>query len=113
MSRRQALLVALTAFGLFLVTVGGDSLKIGHVEYFPMLSPARVTSFVYHAISIGVLIFGLALILLSAELCRRADARASATLPGIRRVPSFVPVLLPAALISFLTWAILDTCLTP
>jgi hypothetical protein len=106
-------LILLTALGLYFISVGGDSLKIGHVKYFPSLSSSRVTSFTYHSISFGLLVLGLTLILVSAEVCRRADARAAATLPGIKLVPSFVPVLIPAALISYVTWAIVDLCFHP
>ena len=88
MSRRKILLVALIWIGLFLIGVGGDSLKIGHLEYFPTLSPSIFISFTYHAISIGLLILGLVLVLVAAEICRRFDKRASAALPGIRHVPS-------------------------
>jgi hypothetical protein len=96
MSRRSILLTTLSSFGFLLMSIGGDSLNIGHVEYFSTLSGFQLTSFTYHVVSIGLLIFGFALNCVAAEVCRRADARTSAAIPGIRLFPSLGPILIPA-----------------
>jgi hypothetical protein len=100
-----------TAVGFFVLTQGIDSLKIEHlgirlltVQWF-----ARVTTLSYHAVGITCVALGFALMFLGAEICRRADKRVVAAIPGIASPHSFRFVIPVAAFFAFVGWFIVST----
>src|SRR5713226_1892614 len=82
---------SLTAVGFFLLTQGVDSLKVEHlgirlltVQWF-----AHATTLTYHTVGIICVVFGFAFMFAGSEICRRADKRVVAAIPGIKSPRSF------------------------
>jgi hypothetical protein len=105
---------ALTAAGFFLLTQGVDSLKVEYagIRLLTVQSSARLTSLSYHAVGIIYVVLGFVFMLAGAEICRQADKRVVATLPGLPSPRSFRFVIPVAAFFGFIGWAIVNTWFT-
>src|SRR5947207_9791879 len=99
-------LIALTAIGMLLLSLGIDSLKVVHlgIKFVPILLLAATLPLSYHTIGIVFGVLGFSLMLIAAEACRRADKRVVAAFPGISSPRAFRFVLLPGAFIAFVGW---------
>src|SRR5438552_3137022 len=106
LSSRTVGLIALTAIGMFLLSIGGDSLKVAHlgIKFVPILWLAATLPLSYHTIGVIFVVLGFSLMLIAAEVCRRADKRVVAAFPGISSPGSFRFVLVPGAFIAFVGW---------
>jgi hypothetical protein len=105
-SWRTVVLIALVATGMFLLSIGGDSLKVAHlgIKFVPIVWLAAILPLSYHTIGVILMVSGFSLMLIPAEVCRRADKRVKAALPGISPPRSFRFVLIPGAFIAFVGW---------
>jgi hypothetical protein len=105
-SSRMVGLIALTAIGMFLLSMGIDSLKVAHlgIKFVPVLWLAATLPLSYHTIGVIFVVLGFSLMLIAAEVCRRADKHVVARFPGISSPGSFRFVLVPAAFIAFVGW---------
>jgi hypothetical protein len=105
-SWRTVGLIALTAIGMLLLSLGIDSLKVAHhgIKFVPILWLAAMLPLSYHTIGIIFVVLGFSLMLIAAEICRRADKRVVAALPGLASPRSFRFVLIPGVFIAFVGW---------
>jgi hypothetical protein len=90
-SWRTIVLIALFATGMFLLSIGGDSLKVAYlgIKFVPIVWLAATLPLSYHTIGIIFMVFGFSLMLIAAEVCRRADKRVVAAFPGYPRRARF------------------------
>ena len=95
---RLVLPTAVTAFGFFLLMQGIDSLKIEHlgIRLLTIQWLAAMTTLSYHTVGIICGVVGFAIMFVGSEICRRADKRVVAAIPGIKSPRSFRFVTLPA-----------------
>lgn len=106
--------ILLTATGLFLLSQGIDSLKVEHlgIRLLPVRWLASVTTLSYQSAGIVCVVIGFALMFLGAEICRRADKRVVAAIPGIKPPRSFRFVIPAAGLLAFIGWTIVGAWFT-
>src|SRR5260370_6795230 len=85
-SWRTVVLIALFATGMFLLSIGGDSLKVAHlgVKFVPIV--------------------WLALMFIVQQVCRHADKRIVAAFPEIFPPPSFGFVCIAGSCIALAGW---------
>ncbi|MGH7982966.1 MAG: hypothetical protein ACREFF_07445 [Candidatus Udaeobacter sp.] len=104
----------LTAVGFFLLTQGIDSLKVENVgiRLLTVQSFASVATLSYHTVGIICVILGFALMALGAEICRRADQRVVAAIPGLQSPRSFRFVIPVAGFFAFVGWYIVSRWFT-
>jgi hypothetical protein len=109
-SWRTVVLIALIATGMFLLSIGGDSLKVAHlgIKFVPIVWLAATLPLSYHTIGIILIVLGFSLMGIAAEVCRRADKRVVAAFPGIPSPGSLRFVLLPGAIIAVVGWWIVN-----
>ena len=102
---------AIFAVGLFLLSIGGDALKVADlgVRFLPIQWLVEVTSFSYRVVGYSVAIGGFALLFVAAEICRRADKRVVAATPGVPSPRSIRFAIVPGGLIAMLGWALVNT----
>jgi hypothetical protein len=95
---------------MFTLSLGVDARKTAHLgtHYTPVRAISSTLSLGYEPAAIAVAAFGFALVLLAAELCRRADRRARAAASGVAGPPSFVSAILPGGITAFLVLALVD-----
>ena len=98
------------AFGMFSLALGGDSLKVAHlgIRYVPFQYLTDLTAISYRAIGYSLLVVGLGLMLAAAAICRRADKRVVAAVPGISPPLSFAFAAVPGCFIGVATWAVVS-----
>jgi len=109
-SRQTAVLVALVAIGMFLLSVGGDSLKVAHlgIKFVPFVWLAAIVPLSYHTVSVISMVFGFFMMLIVQQICRRADKRVIAAFPEISPPPSFGLVLIAGWCLGLAGWWIAD-----
>ncbi|MDQ3315300.1 MAG: hypothetical protein M3505_11850 [Verrucomicrobiota bacterium] len=107
---RNAVVIALTATGLFAISIGGSSWKLRHSgkQFVPVRWATDASGLSLETISVAALVMGLLLIMGGDEMCRRADKRAEAAAPGFSLPRSFGFAIFPAAGVGFLGWAFLN-----
>jgi hypothetical protein len=95
---------------MFLLGLGIDARKTAHlgIRYTPVRAITHTLPIGYEPAAIGVAVFGLGLVLLAVEICRRADQRAIAASSGVKDPPSFVFAIVPGRLIAFIVWDLVD-----
>jgi hypothetical protein len=101
----------LCAIGIFLLSLGIDARKTAHfgIRYTPVAAITHTLPIGYEPTAVGIAALGLGLVLLAAEICRRADQRAAAAAAsGVKRPPSFMFAIVPGGMIAFLVWAMVD-----
>ena len=96
--------------GMFLLSLGIDARKTAHfgTRYTPVVAITEAFPLGYEAAAILVAAFGLALVLLAAQICRRSDQRLTSAAPGVKGPPSFVSAIVPGGVVAFLVWALAD-----
>lgn len=111
---RLVLPTALTAFGFFLLMQGIDSLKIEHlgIRLLTIQWFADTTTLTYHTVGIICGVVGFAIMFVGSEICRRADKRVVAAIPGIKSPRSFRFVILPAFFFAVIGSFIVDKWFT-
>jgi hypothetical protein len=95
-------LIALTATGMLLLYIGMSAQKVAHlgVRFVPIMWLAAMLPLSYQTICIIFMVLGFCLMLIPAELCRRAEKRALDALPGTSSWPTFRFVLGPSLFIA-------------
>jgi hypothetical protein len=106
--------ILLTATGLFLLSQGIDSLKVEHlgIRLLTVQWLGVALRLTYHSAGIVCIVVGFPLMFLGSEICRRADKRVVAAIPGISSPRSFRFVIPAAGLLAFIGWAIVSTWFT-
>ena len=106
-SWRTVVLIALFASGMFLLAIGGDSLKVEHlgVKFVPFLWLAAILPLSYNTIGIVFMVLGVSLMFVVQRVCFRADKH---ILSEISNSPSFGFVGITGACIAFAGWWIAD-----
>jgi hypothetical protein len=104
----------LTAVGFFSLTQGVDSLKVEHlgIRLLTVQWVASITTLSYHGVGVALWIVGFSPMVLGAEICRRADKRVVAAIPGIQSPRSFRFVIPVAAFFAFVGWYIVSRWFT-
>jgi hypothetical protein len=107
-SWRTVVLIALFATGMFLLSIGGDSLKVAHlgIKFVPIVWLAAILPLSYHPVGVIFMVFGVSLMFIVQQVCRRADKRIVAAFPEIipRPPPSFGFVGIAGVCIAFAGW---------
>jgi uncharacterized membrane protein len=111
---RLLLPTTLAAFGLFLLMQGIDSLKVEHlgIRLLTIQWLAQTSTLSYHTVGITCAVIGFAFMFAGAEICRRADKRIVAAIPGIKSPRSFrfvIPVAFLFAMIGSYIVSTYDT----
>jgi hypothetical protein len=99
-------LVAFFATGMFLLSIGGDSLKVAHlgVKFVPIVWLAAILPVSYHTMGVILMVFGVFLMFIVHQVCRRADKRIEAAVPETSESPSFGFIVIAGACIAFAGW---------
>jgi hypothetical protein len=96
---------------MFLLSIGTDALKVAHlgIRFIPVELLAAATATTYRVAGYALAFLGFAVVLLAAEICRRADQQAVAAIPGLGSPRSFRFAVLPGAFIAILGWLVVTT----
>jgi hypothetical protein len=101
---------ALNAIGMFLISIGGDALKVGPagIRFLPVEWLTVATTLSYRVVRYALVVLGFGVLIVAAEMCRRADERVEAALPGIAPRRSFRFAIVPGGLIAMLGWTLVN-----
>ena len=88
---------ALSAIGMFLLSIGGDALKVAPagIHFLPVEWLIVATTLSYRVVSYALVVLGFGVLIVAAGICRRADKRVEAALPGIAPRRSFRFAIVP------------------
>src|SRR5205823_10762653 len=76
---------ALSAIGMFLLSIGGDALKVAPagIHFLPVEWLIVATTLSYRVVSYALVVLGFGVLIVAAGICWRADKRVEAAVPGI------------------------------
>ena len=105
---------SVTTVGFFLLMQGIDSVKIQHagIRLLTIQWFADTTTLSYHTVGIICGVVGFAIMFIGSVICRRADKRVVAAIPGIKSPRSFRFVILPAFFFAVIGSFIVDKWFT-
>jgi len=98
----------ITALGMFFLSIGIDALKVlrSGIRLLPLEWAGALASLSYRTVGYSVAIVGFALLLVAAEVCRRADKRFVAASPGMASPRSFRFAIIPGGLLGMIGAAV-------